>query len=174
MPCADCAGNKISTRLTIGIASPALWCCRIVAVCLRNYKEGHRCRRGAQVWDAQDSSAWAVSTIGLTHYNQSDHQQAHLESFLDPKKRRGTPQHNDDCVSLNIIINLQITFRYSDLLWTGLTTDRISSPNTVKNLHVRFEVFTAVTMKNAVYCDIKTQPITHNRHITSPLQSPVS
>jgi hypothetical protein len=37
---------------------------------------------------------------------------------------------------------------------------------------VRFEVFTAVTMKNAVFCDIKTQFVLHRRHITSPLQSP--
>jgi hypothetical protein len=35
---------------------------------------------------------------------------------------------------------------------------------------VRFEVFTAVTVKN-VFWDIKTQFIPHRRHITSPLQS---
>jgi hypothetical protein len=39
--------------------------------------------------------------------------------------------------------------------------------------NVRFEVFTAVTMKNAVFWDIKTQFVPHRRHITSPLQSPV-
>jgi hypothetical protein len=38
--------------------------------------------------------------------------------------------------------------------------------------HVRFEVSTAVTMKNAIFWDIKTQFIPHRRHITSPLQSP--
>jgi hypothetical protein len=38
--------------------------------------------------------------------------------------------------------------------------------------YVRFEVFTAVTMKNAVFWDIKTQFVPHRRHITSPLQSP--
>jgi hypothetical protein len=36
--------------------------------------------------------------------------------------------------------------------------------------YVRFEVFTAVTMKNAVFWDIKTQFLLHRRHITSPLQ----
>jgi hypothetical protein len=35
---------------------------------------------------------------------------------------------------------------------------------------VRFEVFTAVTMKNAIYCDIKTQFVPHRRHIKTPLQ----
>jgi hypothetical protein len=35
---------------------------------------------------------------------------------------------------------------------------------------LRFEVFTAVTMKNAVFWDIKPQFILHRRHITSPLQ----
>jgi hypothetical protein len=36
--------------------------------------------------------------------------------------------------------------------------------------YVSFEVFTAVTMKNAVFCD-KTLFVPHRRHITSPLQS---
>jgi hypothetical protein len=36
----------------------------------------------------------------------------------------------------------------------------------------KLEVFTAVTMKNAVFWDIK-KFIRHRRHITSPLQSPV-
>jgi hypothetical protein len=39
-------------------------------------------------------------------------------------------------------------------------------------IFVRFEVFTAVTVKNAVSCDIKTQFVLHRKHITSPLQSP--
>jgi hypothetical protein len=36
---------------------------------------------------------------------------------------------------------------------------------------VRFEVFTAVTMKNVDFWDIKTQFVLHRRHITSPLPS---
>jgi hypothetical protein len=36
----------------------------------------------------------------------------------------------------------------------------------------RLEVFTAVTMKNVVFWDIKPQFVLHRRHITSPLQSP--
>jgi hypothetical protein len=39
---------------------------------------------------------------------------------------------------------------------------------------VRFEVSTAVTMKNVVFWDIKRQFILHRRHITSPLQSSAS
>jgi hypothetical protein len=38
--------------------------------------------------------------------------------------------------------------------------------------YVRFEVFTAVTMMNAVFWDIKTQFVPHRKHITFPLQSP--
>jgi hypothetical protein len=38
-----------------------------------------------------------------------------------------------------------------------------------KFLSVRFEVFTAVTMKNVAFWDIETQFILHRRHITSPL-----
>jgi hypothetical protein len=32
------------------------------------------------------------------------------------------------------------------------------------------KVFTAVTMKNVVFWDIKTQFVRHRRHLTSPLQ----
>jgi hypothetical protein len=39
---------------------------------------------------------------------------------------------------------------------------------------VRFEVFTAVTMKNVVFWDIKTQFILQRKHITTPLQIPAS
>jgi hypothetical protein len=39
---------------------------------------------------------------------------------------------------------------------------------------VRSEVLRAVTMKNVVFWDIKSQFIHHRRHITSPLQSPAS
>jgi hypothetical protein len=39
---------------------------------------------------------------------------------------------------------------------------------------VRFEVFTAVSMKNAVFWDVKTLFIFHRRHITSPLKGPAS
>jgi hypothetical protein len=45
---------------------------------------------------------------------------------------------------------------------------------TKKLLYVRFEVFTAVTTKKAVFWDIKVQFVLYRRHITSPLQSPAS
>jgi hypothetical protein len=38
--------------------------------------------------------------------------------------------------------------------------------------YVRFDVFTAESMKNVVFWDIKPQFVLHRRHITSPLQSP--
>jgi hypothetical protein len=37
---------------------------------------------------------------------------------------------------------------------------------------VRFEVFTTVTMKNAVFWDINTQFVPRRKHIMSPLKSP--
>jgi hypothetical protein len=40
--------------------------------------------------------------------------------------------------------------------------------------YVRYEVSTAVTMKNDVFWDIETQFVLHRRHITSSLQSSVS
>jgi hypothetical protein len=38
---------------------------------------------------------------------------------------------------------------------------------------VRFEGFTAVAVKNAIFWDIKSQFIPYSKPITSPLQSPV-
>jgi hypothetical protein len=37
------------------------------------------------------------------------------------------------------------------------------------NIHVRSEVFTAVTMKNVTFWDIETQFLPHRKHFTSPL-----
>jgi hypothetical protein len=39
---------------------------------------------------------------------------------------------------------------------------------------VRFDVLTAVTIKNVVFWDIKTQFVLYRRHITSLLESPAS
>jgi hypothetical protein len=45
----------------------------------------------------------------------------------------------------------------------------------IKQEHlVIFEVFMAVTMKNAIFWDIKPHFVLHRRHTTSPLQSPAS
>jgi hypothetical protein len=41
-----------------------------------------------------------------------------------------------------------------------------------QSIFVRFVVYTAVTMKNTVFWDIKTHFVLHRRHITSPLKSP--
>jgi hypothetical protein len=51
------------------------------------------------------------------------------------------------------------------LLETGCVVDEVN---------VRFEAFTAVTMKNVVFWDIKTQFVLHRGHITTPLQSTAS
>jgi hypothetical protein len=53
------------------------------------------------------------------------------------------------------------------------TGAHIVLPETLRN-SVRFEVLTAVTMKNAVFWYIKTHFVLHRRHITSPLQSPAA
>jgi hypothetical protein len=67
------------------------------------------------------------------------------------------------------------------VFWDIKNTVRTSQETYYVSLHspagycyVRFEVSTAVTMKNAVFCDIKTQFVLHRRHITSLLQSPAS
>jgi hypothetical protein len=47
-----------------------------------------------------------------------------------------------------------------------------SNMESISEKYVRLEVFTAVTMKNAVFSDIKTQFVPHRGNIASPLQSP--
>jgi hypothetical protein len=47
----------------------------------------------------------------------------------------------------------------------------LSSTELLSYAYGRFEIFTAVTMKNAVFWDIKTQFVPHRRIITYPLQS---
>jgi hypothetical protein len=51
---------------------------------------------------------------------------------------------------------------------------RCSSTSPTGSFNVRFEVYTAVTVKNAVFWDIKTEFVPHRGHITSPLQRPAS
>jgi hypothetical protein len=50
---------------------------------------------------------------------------------------------------------------------SGTVTERMNT-----TFYVRFEVLTAVNMKNVVFCEIRTQFVLHRRHITSPMQSP--
>jgi hypothetical protein len=47
-------------------------------------------------------------------------------------------------------------------------------PTTKLLMYLRVEVFTAVTMKNSVFWDIKSQFVPHMKDITSPLQSQAS
>jgi hypothetical protein len=51
-------------------------------------------------------------------------------------------------------------------------TSSLQSP--ASYCYVRFEVFTAVTMKNSVFCNIRTQFVPHRRHIMSALLSPAA
>jgi hypothetical protein len=54
----------------------------------------------------------------------------------------------------------------------GLESSNMSINNLlIEEQYVRFEAFTAVTMKN-VFWEIKPPFVLHRRHITSPLQSP--
>jgi hypothetical protein len=44
----------------------------------------------------------------------------------------------------------------------------------MKLYYIRFEVFTAVTLKNAIFWDIKAQFTPDKKHNMSPLKSPAS
>jgi hypothetical protein len=61
---------------------------------------------------------------------------------------------------------------YKNPVRTSQETYYVSATEPSRLCYVRFAVFTAVTMKNVVFWDIKTQLVPHERHITSPLQSP--
>jgi hypothetical protein len=55
-----------------------------------------------------------------------------------------------------------------------LTGDILRLLYRVQRVNAMYDLrfFTAVTMKNVVFWDIKTQFVPHRRHMTSPLQSP--
>jgi hypothetical protein len=53
-----------------------------------------------------------------------------------------------------------------------MITEEVSSEIYLE--HVRFEIFTAVTMKNVAVWDIKPQFVLHRRHVMSLLQSTAS
>jgi hypothetical protein len=38
--------------------------------------------------------------------------------------------------------------------------------------HVRSEIFTAVTMKNAMFWDMKIRVVPHRKHVAAPLEIP--
>jgi hypothetical protein len=67
------------------------------------------------------------------------------------KVRNGTPNYRSDA--------------------TNLECEYVNCRGVNLNV-VRFEVFTAVTAKNSVFCDIRTTFLPHRKHITSPLQNP--
>jgi hypothetical protein len=54
----------------------------------------------------------------------------------------------------------------------GTTQAATSNRRTLHHSSQRTSVFTAVTTKNAVFLDVKTQFVPRRKHITSPLQSP--
>jgi hypothetical protein len=60
----------------------------------------------------------------------------------------------------------------TSLLRRRRVVQRSAPGNSNGYLIVRFEVFSAVTMKNVVFWDIETQFVPHRSHITSPLHSP--
>jgi hypothetical protein len=51
---------------------------------------------------------------------------------------------------------------------TAVDATRVTCDN--RDWKVRFEIFTAVNMKNVVFWGIKAQFVPHRRHITSPLR----
>jgi hypothetical protein len=65
----------------------------------------------------------------------------------------------------HILVNVQAI--------SGIVLREATDPNR-KQHRAGFEVITAVSMKNVVFWDIKTEFVLHRRHITSLLQSSAS
>jgi hypothetical protein len=61
---------------------------------------------------------------------------------------------------------------YKNPVRTSQETHYVSTTDPSRLMLCKIEVFTAVTMKNVVFWDIKTRFVPHRRHITSPLQIP--
>jgi hypothetical protein len=65
----------------------------------------------------------------------------------------------------------QFMFHISRKITVVYRKEFLNFPLSVR-CRISSKVFTAATMKNVVFWDIKTQFEPHRRHITSPLQSP--
>jgi hypothetical protein len=89
--------------------------------------------------------------------------------YYDHKKNKGgltfRPLTSDCQIWLLYLLNVKAS---------DLTGKRAMLPNRDSEALVRFEAFTPVTMKNAVFWDIKTQFVPHRKQISSLLQSPAS
>jgi hypothetical protein len=111
-----------------------------------------KCHMFGSAYSQQHSSTWAPNTdLPLTQaINITD--SACVESSIGLSSNLISIKDTALCASMKEVIFLAF-----------------------QNTHcVRFQVLTAVTTKNAVFWDIKTQFVPHSRHITSPLQSPAS
>jgi hypothetical protein len=115
---------------------------------------------------------------GYCYYNQDCSQQSvhRLHSRLEasnPSERGamiGTPETEAAKASSLWLHNRNI---FTQMFLVKCLT--IYMPLTeIKKDGIRFEVFMAVTMKNVVFWDIRTQFVLHRRHIMSPLQSSAS
>jgi hypothetical protein len=70
--------------------------------------------------------------------------------------------------ALQLVMRLKSVARGQSTYWKNC---QLYTPNSI-NRDVRFDVITAVSMKNDVFWYIKTQFVLHRRHITTPLHSP--
>jgi hypothetical protein len=99
---------------------------------------------------------------------------------------KGLQQISVTAISLNILNGISVISNsrpsHQYYLWQEIRKHKVRMASSCmmyidSKLHgnmsnVRFEVFRAVTMKNAVFWDINTQSVLHRRQVTSPLQSP--
>jgi hypothetical protein len=61
---------------------------------------------------------------------------------------------------------------YKNSVRTSQETHYVFATESSQLMLCKFEIFTAVTVKNVVFWDIKTQFVLHRRHIMPPLHSP--
>jgi hypothetical protein len=83
---------------------------------------------------------------------------------------------------ISLAVRIMLLWVHLSYVQCSLTCQRTSHTHAVRLWSIAqnalecetFDVFTAVTMKNAVFWYIKIQFVLHRRHITSPLQSSAS
>jgi hypothetical protein len=80
------------------------------------------------------------------------------------------PHGNATTKTVLVMVTAMMT-SWSDRVLERLLITLASAESEIHQ-HVRLEDFTAVTMKNVVFWDIKSRFVPHRRHITSPLHSP--
>jgi hypothetical protein len=114
-----------------------------------------------------------VTSLKIWSFHGSDYEEFPLLGYENPVRTSQKTYQSSATDPRQLILCKIWDFRGGDYeeCRTSQETPYFSSTESSRLLLFRFEVFAAVTMKNSVFWDMKTQFVLHRRHISPPLQT---